>query len=119
VFDPLLGANGIVLTCALTSGGKILIGGEFDRVNDVRHARVALLHGGAPAPFELTLLAHPDGGIQLMLPTAAGRNYSLQTSTNLVHWRVWTNFVATGSSWTILDGGTSTPRMFYRAVLQP
>ncbi len=43
-FAPLLGANGVVRTVAVQPNGKVLLGGEFTRVDNLRFNRLARLN---------------------------------------------------------------------------
>ena len=57
------------------------------------------------------------GGIQLHLAGEIGRSYSIQTSTNLIQWNVWTNLVAQGTNQPLVDNRfTNVPYLFYKAT---
>src|SRR6185312_12405437 len=45
---------------------------------------------GAALPASMALSPQP-GGMQVILQGEAGRVYSIETSTDLVHWSTWTN----------------------------
>ena len=58
-----------------------------------------------------------DNQFQLILSGEAGRNYQLQTSTNLIFWTVLTNILMTNSSTPFVDPSViNFPQRFFRLV---
>ena len=65
-------------------------------------------------------LAAQSNGMQVVLHGEAGHTYSIETSTDLVHWVTWTNQVNTTGTINITDtDATNCPMRFYRARLVP
>lgn len=65
-------------------------------------------------------IAPQPSGMQLTLQGLAGRNYSIEVSTDLVHWAAWTNVVNTNGTMRVMDcDATNCPAKFYRARLLP
>jgi len=58
-FDSHLGPNDRVLSVALASDGKIVIGGPFTKVNDTARRYVARLLGGDPPGFRPVIFEQP------------------------------------------------------------
>jgi hypothetical protein len=74
--------------------------------------------GGAPA-VSMALSPQP-GGMQVILQGETGRSYSIETSTDLVHWAPWTNQVNSNGTMTVTDTeARNYPTRFYRARLMP
>jgi len=98
--DPAGFANG-------TYPAKILSNGEI-----VPSATVA-------APASMALLSQP-GGMRVTLQGEAGRTYTIETSTDLVHWAPWTNVVNSAGTMNVMDADAANyPARFYRAHLLP
>jgi hypothetical protein len=86
---------------------KILASGEI-----VPSSGVATLASMALAP--------QPGGMQVTLQGQAGRTYSIEVSTDLVHWVAWTNQVNTNGTVCVMDtDATNCPARFYRARVLP
>jgi hypothetical protein len=65
-------------------------------------------------------LSPQPGGMQVTLQGVAGRTYSIETSTDLVHWTPWTNQLNSTGTITITDtAATNYPMRFYRAREMP
>ncbi len=68
-------------------------------------------------PAQLYLLSHFGGGDALMIAVEAGKNYRIQSSTDLQNWMDVTNFLSTS---TLIDYTnsltTNSPFMFYRVA---
>ena len=60
-FDPGSGASSTVQAVALQPDGKVLLGGDFSRVDGVTVNRVARLEGGDSGPIAPSISVHPDG----------------------------------------------------------
>jgi len=74
---------------------------------------------GGAMPTSMALQPQP-GGMQLKLQGEAGRTYSIETSTDLVHWVPWTNIVNSTGTMIVTDTASSNyPARFYRARLMP
>jgi hypothetical protein len=74
---------------------------------------------GGASSASMALQPQP-GGMQLKLQGEAGRTYSIETSTDLVHWVPWTNMVNSTGTMTVTDtASTNYPARFYRARLMP
>ena len=59
---------------------------------------------------------HP-GGIQLTLQGEPGRTYSIEVSTDLVHWAAWSNQMNVGGAISFTDtDSTNYPARFYRVL---
>lgn len=74
-------------------------------------------NSGAALPVNMALAQQP-GGMQVTLEGEAGRSYSVEVSTDLVHWVPWTNVVNTNGTMCITDTD-KCPARFYRARLLP
>jgi hypothetical protein len=58
--------------------------------------------------------------MQVKLHGEAGRMYSIETSTDLVHWTPWTNILNSTGTMTVTDtAATNYPARFYRTRLMP
>jgi hypothetical protein len=65
-------------------------------------------------------LSTQSNGMQVKLQGETGRTYTIETSTDLVHWVAWTNQVATDGTIHVTDTETTNvPMRFYRAKLVP
>ena len=74
---------------------------------------------GGALPASMALQSQP-GGMQIKLQGEAGRTYSIETSTDLVHWAPWTNVVNATGTMTVTDTESANyPARFYRARLMP
>jgi hypothetical protein len=74
---------------------------------------------GATSRANMSLSPQP-GGMQVTLQGVAGRTYSIETSTDLVHWTPWTNRLNSTGTMTITDtAATNYPMRFYRAREMP
>jgi hypothetical protein len=74
---------------------------------------------GATPPTQLGLRPATNG-MQLTIQGQAGRNYSIQVSTDLVHWVTWTNQTNSSGTCSVCDtAATNCPARFYRAVQMP
>jgi len=90
-----------------TYPAKILLTGEI------------VPNSGAPLHADLALNVQSNG-MQINLRGEAGRSYSIETSTDLVHWVPWTNQVASDGTIHVTDTQTTNaPVRFYRAKLEP
>ena len=58
--------------------------------------------------------------VHLAIGGDIGRTYSIEVSTDLVHWNTWTNQFNTCGTMTLDDNdSTNCPQRFYRAHLVP
>jgi hypothetical protein len=70
---------------------------------------------GVASRANMSLSPQP-GGMQVMLQGEPGHTYSIETSTDLVHWTPWTNQVNSTGTISITDtAATNYPMRFYRA----
>ncbi len=70
---------------------------------------------GPPSQFKsITWL--PNGAIELGISAETGRLYSLEISTDLMHWQRLTNIVAPGPHFVIQDTISQAGQRFYRLV---
>jgi len=61
-----------------------------------------------------------NGHLQFTFDTAAGLNYEVQYSTNLVDWYPWLDAYGSGQPFTLSDPNTGgSSQRFYRVVLTP
>jgi len=73
----------------------------------------------AALPVSMALNPQPEG-IQVLLNGEAGHVYSIETSTDLVHWATWTNQMNTSGTIRITDTEWKNyPVRYYRARLMP
>jgi hypothetical protein len=81
---------------------------------------LALIAGTNQRPFTLCAPQWmPDGSFRWILLGEAGRNYTVQSSTNLTLWTDWQPVTLGGSSVQITDTNASAfPRRFYRVRTQ-
>jgi hypothetical protein len=89
---------------------------DFDLENN--SMRLAIQRITVPVNLWLgPLIKLPSGAFQITVWGEAGRNYEIQSSTNLVDWTSLTNIFATNTVMQIIDTtGTNWDRQFYRAV---
>jgi hypothetical protein len=74
---------------------------------------------GTPLPLQVGLQTG-NGLVQLNVQGNIGSSYSIEVSTDLLHWAVWTNEPNTTGTISITDPAvTNFPRRFYRARLMP
>jgi len=74
---------------------------------------------GVPLRPNIALSAQSNG-MQVKLQGESGRTYTIETSTDLVHWVAWTNQVASDGTIHVIDTDTTNaPMRFYRAKLVP
>jgi hypothetical protein len=74
---------------------------------------------GTPVPASMSLTPQP-AGMQVILQGEAGRVYSIETSTDLVHWATWTNQMNSTGTISITDTDSKNyPMRFYRARPMP
>jgi predicted rRNA methylase YqxC with S4 and FtsJ domains len=65
-------------------------------------------------------LSPQAGGMRVILQGEAGHVYCIETSTDLVHWSVWTNQTNSTGTISITDtDATNYPMRFYRAKPVP
>jgi hypothetical protein len=81
-------------------------------------AYVYLLTNGSATPPQLYLLSHDQvNGDGIMIALEAGRNYRVQTSTDLSTWTDLTNFLSQSSLVTFTNSEfTNLPSLYYRVV---
>jgi len=74
---------------------------------------------GAARPASMALESQP-GGMRVTLQGEAGRTYTIETSTDLVHWTPWTNVVNSTGTMNVMDkAAVDYPARYYRAHLMP
>ena len=75
---------------------------------------------GAPLPPMANLVCATNGLMRLSIGGDIGATYSIEVSTDLVHWNTWTDQFNTCGTMTLDDNdSTSCPQRFYRAHLMP
>jgi hypothetical protein len=58
--------------------------------------------------------------MQLTLQGKAGSNYTIEISTDLVHWSTWCSQMNSNGTFSVTDtNAANCPAKFYRAVLTP
>jgi hypothetical protein len=125
--------NSAALTNNPTSQTNVL---ELDNIsaNDVGNYQVVItnavgsvtssvvhllpLSNGSQTPPQLWLLSHdPNGGDGIMIALEAGRNYRVQSSTDLLSWIDFTNFLSPSSLVVFTNSLYSNlPLIYYRVV---
>jgi hypothetical protein len=115
--SPVIGPDGTIY--ATLGWGLYAIAGTNSLANsswpmaghDPRHT------GSAERPYFKNLRTQPDGTFALSFYGHLGRNYSVQTSTDLTTWTPLTNFPVTNIPMDVFDpSATNSPTHFYRAV---
>jgi GH25 family lysozyme M1 (1,4-beta-N-acetylmuramidase) len=82
------------------------------------NALLALLPPAA-AQFQ-TISLQPDGTVQISFTGDAVWNYTIETSTNLASWSLWTNLTSVNGHFNFTAGAiTNSPQQFYRARVGP
>jgi uncharacterized delta-60 repeat protein len=115
-FDVGLGPNNAISSLAIQPDGQILVGGRFDAFNGVARTGLARLRGG-PHPFHLSAPSRlANGQWQLFLYGENQTHYSVETSSNLVHWVALTNLTTTSSVTPFVDPDSARQARFYRAL---
>lgn len=89
---------------------------DFNRGNNSMVLSVQRTVGEAELRFG-PMVPLPGGLFQITLTNEPGRNYEIQTSTNLATWEPWFQFLSTNSpaAWKA-PGETNQNRRFYRAL---
>jgi uncharacterized delta-60 repeat protein len=107
-----------ILGLALQTDGRILVVGDFDRVEGGGRTDIARLYGDddGSVPLRLSALRPTNSNqIEFVVTGATTGNYALEASTNLVAWSVLTNFAGTGAGVPLIDPEFSKYRYrFYR-----
>ncbi|MCX6926939.1 MAG: hypothetical protein NT154_27585 [Verrucomicrobia bacterium] len=111
------GDHGIWCLTGLANG-QIMAGGDFTDYNGVPAGHIVRLHGDEAItvlpPFWLG--TRWSGGVfELGLFGEAGRSYTIEASTGLPAFSVWTNLTSAGTNWLADPGSPATPQRFYRA----
>lgn len=80
---------------------------------------VALGFSGVSAPFSLSVTTNRSGGLSVLeLKGQSGFNYTVETSTNLIHWNNMAVLINTNGLVRFVDPeSTNAPARFYRAVV--
>ena len=82
------------------------------------NAFTATITGIRPAPPTLAQPTLSTNGFKLTFPTVVGASYAVDFSTNLTTWTPVSNFVASGSVFTLMNTNIKTPPIgFYRVRL--
>jgi hypothetical protein len=75
---------------------------------------------GAPLPPMMNLSSSANGVMRLSLGGDIGRTYTIEVSTDLMHWNAWTNQLNTSGTMTLDDyDPTNCPQRFYRMRVMP
>lgn len=116
-----LGTNGVISGTATVSGTNFeFIVQVTDAVEDVATQTLALTIGSSPNPpaLPLTLVRQSGNGLlEFTFNSAPGVNYSVQTSTDLIHWTTILSFTGEGGQETISAPTTNGAKMFYRMMI--
>jgi hypothetical protein len=93
-----------------------------DRTTDSVPAQVAIQINPVTDNTNISLAIQPQAGgqMQLSLTAEAWSKYTLQASTDLIHWLTLTNVTTTNQLWQVMDADAALyPQRFYRAGLLP
>jgi hypothetical protein len=75
---------------------------------------------GAPLPPIANLVCATNGLMRLSIGGDIGQTYTIEVSTDLVHWNTWTDQFNTSGTMTLDDyDSTNCPQRFYRTHLVP
>jgi uncharacterized delta-60 repeat protein len=106
-----------ISTCAVAADGTVLAGGFFSSIGSVNQNALVRLKADL-LPFHLgppQRLA--TGKFQISFYGQPQVSYSLQSSSNLLHWIPLTNFTCTSDPMLLTDPATNArPAQFYRAT---
>ncbi|MEY2411099.1 MAG: hypothetical protein QOF48_3769 [Verrucomicrobiota bacterium] len=109
-----------VSSLAMTADGKVVVGGLFSGFGGGEQSALVRLQGDV-VPFSMGPPSRVSNGrFQLSIHGQPQVRYSIESSSNLVDWLSFTNFVCTSDSMSIVDPSTnSRPARFYRGVIVP
>ena len=80
----------------------------------------ALLSFVPPTPAQFQNVAQgTNGAVEISFTGDAYWPYVIETSTDLIHWSALTNLVSTNGLFEFTDSTTNSPRLFYRARVNP
>jgi hypothetical protein len=75
---------------------------------------------GAPLPLEITTPGLTNGAFHFTVEGNIGKSYSIEASTNLQNWVLWTTLTDLNGTISVTDWNTTNfPRRFYRAQQKP
>lgn len=120
-FAPGLGLMPVtVYAMAAQSDGKLLVGGDFTRVNGVPRVRIARLNADVPSPAAMLSLKMYAG---LTISGQTGTTQRIEYTTNFANptlWRTLTDLSLSNPPQLFIDTSSPySPRRFYRAVTLP
>ena len=113
--------RGSVYAMAQLSNGTVMIGGDFTQVNRLPRKFLARIFLSEQTPEPLLLGPYfSDGKFDLYLPTIRGRNYILESSSDLgsSDWAVVGQLPGNGNWNSIGDPVTAEGRRFYRVRVE-
>lgn len=122
-FEPMrfaipAGDNDTISTISFQSDNKIIVGGQFQTVNDLSRPYLVRLKGGDKSGSRPLLVKSLDllvGQCGLSLAVAPAKPFVLQTSTDMLNWKdLSTNTVLTSTFYVIDDRIAGSDRCFYR-----
>ena len=88
---------------------------DFDRANNTWRLTVQQA-SARPNLWLRPVVQLPGGAFQINVNTDPGGYVYLETSSDLVNWEAWTNFVSTNAATITIDSeATNTAQRFYRA----
>ncbi|MHB8523536.1 MAG: delta-60 repeat domain-containing protein [Limisphaerales bacterium] len=118
-FDAGAGPNGAVDQLLLLPSGDLLAAGNFTQFNQIPEHGLAVLLGGMPeASSIIKSFGFHSGQFQLVFSAPSGRQYQVESSTDLRAWTALSASATTGADTTFTDSGAAASRRFYRVKLQ-
>ncbi|MCX6926903.1 MAG: hypothetical protein NT154_27405, partial [Verrucomicrobia bacterium] len=109
---------GGILSMIRLANGQILVGGDLSYYDSIPVAQIARLHGDEAIsgllPFSIGTRWNA-GVFELGLFGEAGRTYTIEASTGLPAFSVWTNLISSGTNWLADPESPASPQRFYRA----
>ena len=106
---------------AVDARGRMVIVGNFARVNDVPRKYLARIHTSEQMPEAVFWGPFQSGsGFELSLPTLTNRVYALETTSRLdaVEWSPLIRLLGNGNWQTVLDPATDSATKFYRLRIE-
>jgi uncharacterized delta-60 repeat protein len=122
-FEPLrfaipTGDNDTISTINIQSDNKIIVGGQFQTVNDLSRPYLVRFRGGDKSGSRPLLVKSLDLLVSqcgLSLAVAPAKPFVLQTSTDMLNWKdISTNTVLTSTFYIVDDRIASSGQCFYR-----